>query len=185
MTTNQKHYTFVAILLHWTLFFLLGFAVWLGWSTDDLKGQELFERMQLHKSVGITILFLSVFRLFWRKVKTPPSPPEGMSVRDLKIMKATHIAFYILMIGIPLLGWVIISTSSYKIPTMVWGAFEWPLLPLGDLSFRKPLHVVAEFFHSKLVWVGIILMVLHAAAAIKHQYIDKDGVLSRMLPFLK
>lgn len=181
----QSNYSTVAILLHWTIFALLAITVAIGWRMEDLDKAARFEAMQFHKSFGLTILFLSGFRLFWRYLNPPPAPPQNMSKRDLIIMKLTHFAFYGLMLGIPLLGWIIISTSSYKVPTMFWGIFEWPRLPLTEYEFTKPLHKASEFAHSKLVWVGIVLMVLHAAAAIKHQYIDKDGVLARMLPFLK
>lgn len=181
----QSRYSTIAIILHWAIFALLAITVAIGWRMEDLDKAARLQAMQFHKSFGLTILLLSFFRLAWRHISPPPAPPASMSKRDLTIMKLTHIAFYGLMIGIPLLGWLLISTSSYKFPTMVWGLFEWPRLPLADQSFSKPLHEVSEFFHSKLVWLGIILMVLHAAAAIKHQFIDKDGVLARMLPFLK
>jgi cytochrome b561 len=182
---NSTRYNSVAIILHWLIFATLFANVASGWATEDLPKEQAIALMQTHKSLGITILLLSIFRLVWRHINPPPAPPLGMNAREILIMKLTHIAFYGLMIGIPLLGWVIISTSSYKFPTHFWGTFEVPLLPLGGMDFTKPLHKLAEFGHSKLVWLGIILMVLHAGAALKHQFIDKDGVLGRMLPFLK
>lgn len=185
MSSEAKRYNAVAILLHWAIFVLLVITVRIGWSAEDLDKAARLQAMQFHKSFGLTILLLSVFRLVWRHINPPPAPPANMSARDLLIMKLTHIAFYGLMLGIPLLGWLLISTSGYKFPTMFWGMFEWPVLPLSEQSFSKPLHEVAEFLHSKFVWLGIVLMVLHVAAALKHQFVDKDGILGRMIPFIK
>ncbi|KAF0183892.1 MAG: YceI/cytochrome b561 periplasmic protein [Hyphomonadaceae bacterium] len=183
--TNQNRYSLVAIGFHWLIFGLLVWQVAIGWSMEDLKGAAKIAPMQLHKSMGFTILLLSIARLGWRIKNLGPPPPPNMKDWELKLLKITHLAFYALLIGIPFLGWVLISTSSYRFPTLFWGMFEWPTLPLQDLNFTKPLHEAAEFGHSKFVWLGILLMILHVAAAIKHQFIDKDGVLARMLPFLK
>lgn len=185
MSGEAKRYNAIAILLHWVIFVLLVVTVAIGWRAEDLDKAARLQAMQFHKSFGLTILLLSVFRLVWRHINPPPAPPSNMSARDLLIMKLTHIAFYGLMIGIPLLGWLLISTSSYKFPTMFWGLFEWPAFPLSELGFSKALHEIAEFLHSKFVWLGIVLMVLHVAAALKHQFVDKDGILGRMIPFIK
>lgn len=186
MTEAKARYSTIAMILHWAIFALLFIAVKIGWSMEDLKGPAKLAAMQLHKSVGLTILLLSVFRLVWRHIAKPPELPANMSARDILISKLTHIGFYALMIGIPLLGWVLISTSSYRFPTHFWGTFEWPVISaIQGKEFSKPLHEAAEFGHSKLVWVGIVLLVLHAAAALKHQFIDKDNLLARMIPFIK
>lgn len=184
-SANISRYSMVAIVFHWLIFGLLVWQVATGWGMEDLKGAEKIAPMQLHKSMGFTILLLSIARLAWRIKKPGPPPPTGMKKHELMLLKLTHMGFYALMIGIPFLGWVIISTSSYRFPTLFWGTFEWPRLPLQDLAITKSLHEAAEIGHSKLVWLGILLMILHVAAAIKHQFIDKDGVLARMLPFLK
>jgi cytochrome b561 len=98
--------------------------------------------------------------------------------------KFTHVAFYVLMIGIPIGGWVIISTSPYNIATEWWGLFEWPKLPLSELPFRKALNEVAKSGHSAAAWGVIGLLVLHVGAAFKHMFIDADNVMARMLPFM-
>ena len=180
MTEVQvKRYNFVAMLLHWAIFLLLVYAIYLGWSTESLPKEKVREVMQIHKSVGLTILLLSLFRLAWRIMNPPPALPP-MSRRDQIIMAATHHTLYALMIGIPLIGWVMISSSSFKFPTKFWGTFEIPLLPLTGM---ETVHHVTEFLHSKLVWVGIVLVALHFAAALKHQFVDKDNLIKRMLPF--
>ncbi len=185
MSGAVKRYNAGAMLLHWAIFVLLVITVAIGWRAEDLDKAARLQAMQFHKSFGLTILLLSIFRLVWRHINPPPPLPNNMSARATLIMKLTHIAFYALMLGIPLLGWLLISTSSYKFPTMFWGVFQWPVLPLSELSFSKQLHEIAEFLHSKFVWLGIILMLLHVAAALKHQFVDKDGLLGRMIPFIK
>lgn len=181
---NQK-YNIVSIILHWLIAALLVWNIAIGWGLEDLSKEEVIKAIQMHKSLGFTILFLVFLRLAWRHIAKPPALPDAMSARDVKIAKLTHLALYAIMLGVPLLGWVMISSSSYKFPTMFWGAFQIPLMPLSGLSFSKPLHEISEFAHSKLVWVGILLVVLHIAAAIKHQIVDKDGLLGRMIPFIK
>lgn len=182
---QRNRYSTIAILLHWATFALLFLVIKIGWSLEELKDAQKLAAMQLHKSLGMTILLLTILRIVWRRMNPPPPLPATMSARDIKLSKAIHHSFYFLLIFIPFLGAVIIGTSSYRFPTHFWGLFEVPTLPLGGYSFSKPLHKAAEFAHSKLAWVGILLMLLHAAAALKHQFVDKDGVLGRMLPFLK
>ncbi len=184
-STARARYTSVAIILHWVIFIMLFMVVKVGWDMGELKDAEKLAAVQLHKNLGMSIFLLSVLRLVWRMMNPPPPLPSTMSERDKKISDFVHKTFYFLIIFIPILGFLIIGTSSYNFPTHFWGLFEVPRLPLGGYEFSKPLHEAAEFAHSKLVWVGIILMVLHAGAALKHQFIDKDGVLGRMLPFLK
>lgn len=181
---NQK-YNIVSMILHWLIFGLLVWNIAIGWGLEDMDKAAKLAAIQTHKSLGFTILLLVIFRLAWRHIAKPPALPSTMSARDVKIAGLTHMAVYAIMLGVPLLGWFMISTSSYKFPTMFWGMFQWPLLPLSGQSFSKPLHEITEFAHGKLVWVGIILVILHVAAAIKHQIIDKDGVLGRMIPFIK
>jgi cytochrome b561 len=98
--------------------------------------------------------------------------------------KMTHVGFYVLMIGIPLGGWVIVSTAPYSIATHWWGLFEWPLLPLGDLPFRKALNVAAKSGHGAAAWGVVALLVLHIGAVLKHMFVNDDDVASRMIPFL-
>ncbi len=182
-------YTKVAILLHW----LIGFSiialliVGLVMSEEDLLPMNLrFAAFQLHKSLGLTVLILSVFRLIWRLTHTPPALPEGMNTFEILAAKATHIVFYILMLGLPLTGWIIVSTSARDIPTIWFGLFQWPHLPIlvGDPSrgdFSKSIGEV----HESLAWIAIALIILHVGAALKHQFINKDNLLSRMIPFIK
>jgi cytochrome b561 len=183
---NQQRttYTKVAMILHWVIAVAILLQILGGWQMEDLKGAEKFAAFQTHKSLGLTILILSVARLFWRIANPPPALPEGMKGWEIAAAKFTHVAFYCLMIGIPIGGWVIISTSPYNIATNWWGLFEWPRLPLHDLPFRKELNELAKSGHSAAAWGVIVLFGLHLGAVLKHIFINDDDVASRMIPFM-
>lgn len=181
----RETYTTVAIALHWIIAVAIVVQILGGWRMEDLEGPAKFEAFQMHKSAGLTILILSLFRLTWRIMNPPPPLPEGMKPWEVAAAKFTHVALYALMIGIPIGGWVIISTSPYNIATNWWGLFEWPKLPLGDLPFRKELNEIAKSGHSAAAWGVIGLLALHVGAALKHMFINDDDVMSRMLPFMK
>jgi cytochrome b561 len=181
---QRTTYTKVAIGLHW----VIGGAILLqllgGLQMESLKGAEKFAAFQNHKSLGLTILMLSIARLLWRIANPPPALPEGMKGWEIFAAKFTHIGFYCLMIGVPLGGWVIISTSPYNIATNWWGLFEWPRLPLHDLPFRKELNEMAKQGHEIGAFSIIGLLVLHVGAVIKHIFVNDDDVASRMIPFM-
>jgi cytochrome b561/polyisoprenoid-binding protein YceI len=163
----------VAIALHWLIAIALGFQLALGFSMpDDERGFELF---QLHKSVGVTILLLTLLRLGWRLTHRPPPAVEG-GFQGL-LAKAVHTLLYAFMVAAPLTGWAVVSTSRIQVPTLLFGVVPWPHLPLS-----RALHDVAEEGHELLAWIGIALVLLHVAGALRHQWLLKDGLLRRMAP---
>jgi cytochrome b561/polyisoprenoid-binding protein YceI len=169
----QRRYSTVAIVLHWTIALALAFQLALGFAMPkDERGFALF---QLHKSVGITILLLTLARLAWRLTHRPPPAVE----RGFNgfLAKAVHTLLYVFMVGMPLTGWAVVSTSRIQVPTLLWGAIPWPHLPLS-----KALNELAEESHEILAWTGIALVVLHVAGALRHQFLVKDGLLRRMGP---
>ncbi|WP_084419994.1 cytochrome b/b6 domain-containing protein [Henriciella litoralis] len=178
--TQSSRYSAVAIALHWVIALAIGFMIWLGWNMD---GNEA--RYQLHKSVGITILLLTVARIVWRLINRPPPLPAGMPAYERAASHFVHIAFYTLLIVMPLSGWLLVSTSyDFDVPTVLYGQVSWPDLPgVGPLS-NETGHGIIEFVHSKLAWVMIGLVALHVAGAIKHEVSSEEGVLKRMLPGL-
>jgi len=169
----RQRYSAVAILLHWAIALALAFQIALGFSMPkDERGFELF---QLHKSVGITILLLSLARLAWRLTHRPPPAVEG-GFRGF-LAKTVHTLLYVFMIGAPLTGWAVVSTSPIQIPTVFWGAIPWPHLPL-PASFNE----LFEETHEILAFIGLALIVLHVAGALRHQFLLKDGLLRRIGP---
>jgi cytochrome b561/polyisoprenoid-binding protein YceI len=169
----QQRYSWGAIVLHWAIALALAFQLALGFSMPkDERGFALF---QLHKSVGITILLLTLARLAWRLTHRPPPAVEGGFQGFLA--KAVHTLLYVFMVAMPLTGWAVVSTSPIQVPTLFWGAIPWPHLPLPG-----SLNETAEETHEILAWIGIALIALHVAGALRHQFLVKDGLLRRMGP---
>ncbi len=173
---RSYRYTAVAIALHWAMAILLVFMIWLGWNMDDHES-----RFQLHKSIGITLLILTVARIVWRWLNPPPPLPD-MPKHESLASHLVHMGFYALMLGLPLGGWVLVSSSKFHVPTVLYGTVSWPHLPFMD-PFRTELgHTIIETLHSKGAWVLLALLALHVAGAVKHEVTGDEGVLRRMLP---
>lgn len=179
MKAETSRYALIAITLHWVMAALLLFMIWLGWNMDDHEA-----RYQLHKSVGILLLFLTVVRVIWRAMNPPPPLPEEMPAHEKLASHLVHMAFYGLMIVLPLAGWLLVSTSKFKVPTVLFGTISWPHLPAPDFLRGDLAHAILENIHSKGAWVLIILLGLHVAGAVKHEIGGEEGVLKKMLPGL-
>ncbi|MEQ8557147.1 MAG: cytochrome b/b6 domain-containing protein [Henriciella sp.] len=176
----SHRYAAVAIALHWLIAAGIIFMILLGWNMED--SESLF---QLHKSVGITILLLTVARIVWRLLNPPPALPAGMNPWEKMASHAVHLAFYGLMLLMPLTGWLLVSTAyNFDIPTVLYGLVSWPDIPGVGFLANEGGHEAVEFVHSKLAWVAIVLLGLHVAGAVKHEISAEEGVLKRMIPGL-
>ena len=174
-----KRYTTVAIVLHW----LLGLSIFamfaIGIYMSDLPFSPL--RLKLynyHKWAGITFLILSVLRLLWRLVNKPPALPkaiaQAMPSWQTKIYHATHYTLYALFFAVPLIGWAYSSAAGF--PIVLFGVLPLPDFMAVDKEFAKQIKELHEI--SAFALVGLAL--LHIGAALKHHFIDKDGLISRM-----
>lgn len=189
MAAQRTRYSAVAMLLHWLIAALLFANIWYGWRMGQLKGLARYELFQLHKSIGISVLILSLVRLGWRLVAAPPPLPTSMTRFERIAAGATHWLLYGLMIVLPLTGWVIVSASPYNLPTVLFriDSLRWPHLALiHDLPIvtRKLIEDQVGDIHEWLAWSLLALAALHIAAAIKHLVWDRDDVAARMVPFL-
>jgi cytochrome b561 len=185
--TNER-YTTVAIVLHWLIALILISAIAVAWQFDDAKGLAKFQLFQLHKSLGITVLVLSLARLGWRLINPAPAPLASLKPWEKFLSKAVHVGFYVIMLGMPLTGWLVVSASPKNIPTLLYGLVDLPYLPFVHGLAQAQAHDLQELFetvHEAMGKVTYALIVLHVGAALKHQFIDRDTVLSRMVPFLK
>ena len=187
--TNTRYGT-VAMSLHWLIAIAVLFNIALGYYMGDLprSDPDRFWIIQFHKSTGLSILVLSVARLLWRVVNPMPALPEHMAKWERMLARGVHYIFYVLIIAIPLAGWAMVSSSTRGLPTMWYGLFEWPRIPfLADLSLDQKHYFggIFESTHNTLAVVAIVLIALHVAAALKHQFWDRDTVMSRMLPGTK
>ena len=187
-THQPSRYSHVAMLLHWAIAALILANLFLGWRMSFLKGLAQFDMFQLHKSVGITVLLLSVARLVWRLTHPAPALPATMARWERFGAHATHWFFYLMMIGMPLTGWAMVSVSPWNIPTLLWHSIPWPHIGfLHDLAPARKAGVEAASgsIHLYLAFGGAGLIALNVAAALKHQFITRDNVLGRMVPGLR
>lgn len=181
---GSVRYSTVAIILHWLIAAALIFQVILGWRAGDgPKGAQTFALFQLHKSIGITILLLSLARLAWRLTHRAPPAPTGQPRWEKLAAHAVHAGFYVIMIGLPLTGWIIVSTSRINIPTILFGAVPWPHLPgLPELAAgaKQAWNDFGHTGHGLLVKFTYLLLALHLGAVAKHQILDRDAVFGHM-----
>lgn len=168
-------YSSAAIFLHWLLAALLLFQLSLGWRLETLANVPQFIAFQLHKSVGIAILLLSLARLGIRLAVPRPAPVAASPALSF-LAGATHALLYFVMIAGPLTGWIIVSTATVRVQTLLFGVVPWPHLPLGA-GWNKP----AEAAHSVIAWLFVGLVVLHVAGALRHHML-RDDVIGRMMP---
>ena len=180
----SARYTSVAIALHWIIAFLIIGMIWLGWNMETEDGKPIEWLYQLHKSVGISILILTVARILWRVKNPEPDLPSDIKPPERFLAAGTQFTFYVLMLAMPLTGWLLVSTSSTGIATVLFGQVGWPHIPYARALLGGVGHDVMEFIHSKLAWVLIVLLVLHVIGALKHEFSGQEGVLKRMWPGL-
>lgn len=157
-------------------------------SLPNEQGALKFDLFQWHKSFGLTILILSVLRVLWRIGHRPPSLPDEMPGYEKAAARATHILFYGLILTIPVVGWAVVSASPFanSVPTYLFGSIAWPHMPFFEaVADRSEITQQLSRVHKYLGFLMIGLMVLHIGAALKHHLINRDDILSRMLPIVR
>jgi cytochrome b561 len=188
LASSETRYGTVAVTLHWLIAIgIIGMLI-LGKYMADLPNSDpsKFDLIQLHKSFGISILGLSGLRLLWRLVNKVPPLPAHMPAWERYAAHASHVLLYVLIIGIPITGWMMVSASPLGIPTIYFGQFEIPHLPgLQGFADQHAAEQQLRDTHELLGDVMIGLLVIHVGAALKHHLWDRDDVLLRMLPFTK
>jgi cytochrome b561 len=180
-------YGAVAVTLHWLIALLVIGNICLGLYMSDLPRSDptKFMIFQIHKSIGLTVLVLSILRVAWRLINPVPPLPAGLSAPLRYAAHASHFLLYFLIVFIPLTGWIMVSASPLGNGTLYFGLFEWPNLPLFTGMSRaelRPMHETFETAHVILAWSAIVLVPLHVSAALYHHFWRGDTVLKRMLP---
>lgn len=169
---DEAHYSAVARWLHWIMALLI-IGNLAGGFLHDIAPRTI---MPLHKAIGITVLFLTVIRFGWRLTHRPPPMPASMPGWERALAHIGHMALYAVMILLPLSGWVLTSTGDY--PLSYFGLFD---VPKFAVEQSEAFEHVMEERHEMLAFVMIGLIVLHVAAALRHHWVLKDNVLTRML----
>ena len=180
-SSSSERYTLTAMALHWVLALALVGMFALGIYMHELPFSPW--RLKLynwHKWAGVSILLLSVLRLVWRITHRPPALPvaveQAMPAWQRVAHHATHHGLYALFFVVPLVGWAYSSAAGF--PVVLFGVLPLPDFVPADKALAdliKPWHEITAFAMAALV-------LMHVGAALKHQLIDRDGLLLRMLP---
>ena len=177
--TVGPRYSKFAMLLHW----LIAIAVVAQWRIAETAEHAASEQagraiMANHFSLGVTTLLLVLLRLGWRFVRPNPPLAAHLAGWERWLSRTTHTLFYILLIALPLAGWL--ALSKFGSPVPVWGLFALPPLPVApDPGGAKAIFEL----HAVVGTVLLGLTALHILGVLKHTLIDRDGNLFRMLPF--
>jgi cytochrome b561 len=172
---SNDHYGMIAMILHWAMAILLIALLILGLRMTGLPiSLEKLKFYGWHKEYGILALILFIIRIIWRFMDITPS--LSLPLMEIIAARAVHWAFYGFMFTIPMTGWLI--TSAAGVPVSFFGLYVLP-------NLIRPNNDIMILFQEIHKWLGyglITTIILHAFAAFKHHFINKDTILRRMLP---
>lgn len=176
LTNSPDRYGTVARALHWTIALLILALIPLGWYISGLDYYDPAYRWapSLHRSTGLLVLVLALVRIAWALLDRAPPLAASLKPWERLGAKFGHRVLYLMTVLIPVSGYLVSTADGH--PVQVFGLFELPALLAVD-------EAVAEVFdsaHVLFAWGTLAVVVVHAAAALKHQLIDRDGTLSRM-----
>ena len=137
-----------------------------------------FELIQLHKSFGFLLLGLVVLRIGWRLGNVSPALPPQVGPFERRVAPLAHLVLYALQLALPLSGWALVSVSMLEIPSVPFGLFVMPNLPLGISDAAESFWAAAHWY---LAYGAMVLVALHMLAALRHHFRLRDPVLIRML----
>lgn len=174
----MRRYTLTAITLHWLMAILIIATFLLGLTMVDIPGltPTKLKYFSWHKWLGVTIFGLACLRLLWRLTHTPPAYAPGMSFWQKKMANTAHGLLYLLIFAVPLSGYF--YTLAAGVPVVYLGILPLPVFIAPDPELKVLLKQVHYAFNVTL----LIVFCLHVLGALKHQFIDRDRTLQRMLP---
>ena len=168
----------ISQLLHWTIAVLILTIGAVGLLMGELpRSPKWFWVYTAHKSLGLTVLALVIVRIAWRLYAGAPQPVPGTPRWQAKLASLTHAAIYLLILAMPLSGWLYDSASGLR-PLRWFGLAEVPKISPPNEAIAGAMHET----HELLFWVLLALVAGHAAAALYHHFFQRDATLSRMLP---
>ena len=187
-TPQRDRYSSVAIAFHWAIAASILIQLALGFHMGDLEGLGRSVLLQIHKTVGVSVLLLTLGRLAWRAMNPPPPHADTLTKVERLVSHGVHMGFYAALFLLPLTGWAMVSMQRPGGMKILGGLLTWPAFPGAALVPGKGQDIAADVLdrsHTVLVWVMIGLLALHIAGALKHHFISKDRTLARMAPGVK
>jgi cytochrome b561 len=180
-----EKYTKIAVTLHWLIALLIGFNIILGLGANYVPDAFVRPMVDLHKSFGITIIFLFALRLAWRLSHSPPPLPPHYKAWETKAAQLAHIALYLLIIAMPVTGWIHDSAWSGAAthPMKLFWIIPWFRLPFVTAQHpatKETIHATFGAIHTYLSYALYAVLAAHILGALKHQLIDGDPELQRM-----
>lgn len=178
LRSDVDHWGSLAKFFHWTVVVLILVQGTVGLVMVELpKRPGVIPVYDFHKSLGLTILAFALLRLAWRALDPRPHEPPSVSRWQVKAARAGHALLYCLLFAVPLTGWWFDSVAALR-PLYWFGLFEVPHLTGPDRAIRD----AAAETHEVLFWILVAVAAGHAAIALWHQFVARDGVLARMWP---
>lgn len=174
---KRRRYGFVSRLLHWSIAVLMIGLLWLGWYVVDLSYYDRWFTTFLnwHKALGMLVLAAGLANIPWAFASPAPAPPASIASWERLGTRAMHLTLFAMVLAIPITGYIISTSAGGGISIFGW--FEVPAL----LAKNDTLRDLAVDLHFYLAYITAALVLLHASAALKHQFVDRDGTLRRML----
>nr|WP_175799988.1 cytochrome b/b6 domain-containing protein [Burkholderia anthina] len=174
--SRPARYDAVARLLHWLIVTLIVAQFAIGWTMPDVhRDTQPVGLIAAHLIVGAALLAAMAARVLWRATHRPP--PDDLSPVMRTLSGATHVALYVLLVAVPLLGWINASSRAWSVTLL--GIVPLPALSAAGSGFG---HAMGDV-HGILAWVLFGGICLHVAAALTHRFVLRDGVMQRMMPW--
>lgn len=182
---EARRYTSLAITLHWLVAIGIIINVFLALTWEFYPEESIRPAINLHKSIGITVLGLAIMRLLWRFTHTPPALPTGYAKWEVQLSHVTHVLLYVIIFAMPLTGWM--HDSAWKAadenPLTLFGVIPFPRISYImnlDAVTKEQMHDLFGEFHEIAAYAIYVLVGLHVLGALKHQFFDKQRELQRM-----
>ena len=170
-------YSPLSKLIHWLTAFLVISMLSVGFFLNDIPEQFKGIAYMLHKSTGITILFIMIVRLTWIILHGKPKLPPFIKPWEQNVSRIVYFSLYLFLFVMPLSGWIM-SVAANKIPEY-FGMFKAPLPWVGS---NKPLAGLMSNAHEIIAWILIVLITVHVLVILKHPIKGNNSILKRMLP---
>ena len=179
---DLARYSRVAVWLHWIIALLIVVNLLLGFYREEFDRPVRAVIMGWHKSIGFTVIALTLARILWRFTHRPPPFDPAMKRWEVGLARLVHGLFYLLLLAIPLSGWLVVSTGEKVNPTNVYWLFKIGPLPVTP---GEDLHELAEEVHEMLGYAMLVLLALHVGGALKHHLAGHRHLIGRMAPWVR